>query len=73
MKTKLMRVIVKDGRQCERLPGVMREEPWKPAKSKLCVFFFFNNQEVIWMICTSICHLASHSNHPYLVLTGLHN
>lgn len=26
--------------------------------------------EVISVICTSICHLASHSNHPYLVPTG---
>lgn len=31
---------------------------------------FFNNWEVIWVICTSICYLASHSNHPYLVPMG---
>lgn len=68
-----MRVIVKDGRQCETARRNERGTVEACQIQVVRVFFFLNNQEVIWMICTSICHLASHSNHPYLVLTGLHN
>lgn len=52
-----------------QLPDLMREGEWNTAKYHI----FFNNWEVIWVICTSICHLASHSNHPYLVPMGPHN
>lgn len=48
-----------------------RGDGHQPDQVLFFFFFlsFFNNCEVIWVICTSICHLASRPDHPYGVRT----